>query len=534
MENFHRMASQYHSASRMPASIAAAPSRAYEGDGETSFAPPNIALRTFVRRLPARHTAEQIFERVFADKSYAFWLDSSLTREQDGRFSFLGGYTTEEVECLRYYAHNRRLIIRRGELEELSEEDLFPFLKKRLATPQTAAGELPFDFTGGFVGYFGYELKAVCGSRLAHRAPHPDCMALYVTRFVAVDHLTGEIYLVFTGDCDAEPEAISWFDRIEAAMPCTPTIQRSTDQAGPETIQFTPIHSEDQYLKNINRSLEAIRNGETYEVCLTNQMVATTSVDAFEYYKKLRQLNPAPYSAFLQYPEISIACSSPERFLKINRDAVVETKPIKGTCRRGVDSAEDESLRRSLSEDEKSRAENLMIVDLLRNDLGRVCSVGSVHVPKLMHVETYATVHQLVTTVRGTLAPQQTAVDCLHSAFPGGSMTGAPKIRTMELIDELEGAPRSIYSGSIGFLSFNGCADLNIVIRTAVFARNTVRIGVGGAVIALSDPHEEWTEILLKARALLATFEALNKTVILTSRSTETHGKAINLSKRVG
>ena len=209
-----------------------------------------------------------------------------------------------------------------------------------------------------------------------------------------------------------------------------------------DLIRFDPLHPESKYLENIGNSLAAIGDGETYEVCLTNQLTAprlrsTRSIIT----RKLRRRNPAPYSAFLKFPEVSVACSSPERFLKIDRRRGGRNKTDQRHFPAWRRCAEDELLKRRSSEDEKSRSENLMIVDLLRNDLGRVCSVGSVHVPKLMHVETYATVHQFVSTVRGRLSEDRTSIDCLQSAFPGGSMTGAPKIRTMEIIDDLEGQP---------------------------------------------------------------------------------------------
>jgi para-aminobenzoate synthetase len=495
---------------------------------------PGSCQKAFVRVLDSKESTAQIFERVFSEDPYAFWLDSSLVREPDARFSFMGSYAAEEIDCIRYFVQSRTIDVQRGRHCEQLTGDLFAYLKSRLAAIEVSGPPLPFDFNGGFVGYFGYELKALCGAQPAHTSPYPDAYLIQANRFLALDHAANKIYLVYLSGPGAEHAAAEWFKSVQARMAAIPLSFGKTYRVD-ESVLFTAAHDEQKYLDRIERCQRAINDGESYEVCLTNTLTAETSVNPYEYYKRLRARNPAPYSSFFKFPELSIASSSPERFLKATPDRVVESKPIKGTIRRGVDELEDTQLARWLAHDEKSHAENLMIVDLLRNDLGRVCTVGTVTVPKLMHIETYATVHQLVSTIVGHLEPDRTIVDCLQAAFPGGSMTGAPKIRTMEIIDELEGRARGVYSGSIGFLAYNGTADLNIVIRTAVFANSKVTIGVGGAIIALSDPQEEWNEILLKAKAPLATFEQLTRSTALSIRNEkEIYGRAAAISKRVG
>ena len=274
--------------------------------------------------------------------------------------------------------------------------------------------------------------------------------------------------------------------------------------AVPGALTFAAREGRDAYLANIGACLHEIVEGETYEVCLTTELHSDGAIDPLAAYRSLRARNPAPYAALLRLGDVSVLSSSPERYLRVDRERIVESKPIKGTAPRAAHPVEDAYRAAALRDDDKSRAENLMIVDLVRNDLGRVCTLGSVEVPTLMAVESYATVHQLVTTVRGRLRDDASAIDCIRAAFPGGSMTGAPKLRTMEIIDRLEGGPRGVYSGALGFLSVNGTADLSIVIRTLVASPDGLRIGSGGAIVAASDPDAEHDEMLLKARAVLA------------------------------
>lgn len=264
--------------------------------------------------------------------------------------------------------------------------------------------------------------------------------------------------------------------------------------SAPKNIRYRIPKAE--YIEKIKQCIEWIRQGESYEMCLTNQLLLESDIDPALYFSRL---DPAPFSVYADLGDQQICCASPECFLRIDSDGNVQSRPIKGTIASSRDPAE-------LTTNPRYRAENLMIVDLIRNDLSRVCIPGSVRAPRLMEVETYPTVHQLVSTIEGKLKPGLTAMDCIAAAFPGGSMTGAPKKRTMELLRELEGEPRGIYSGAIGILHPDGSAVFNIVIRTAVFRGNQVSIGAGGAIVAHSDPEEEWEELELKASALLQAF----------------------------
>jgi para-aminobenzoate synthetase len=403
---------------------------------------------------------------------------------------------------VRYDVASRALTIERAGGRQELHESVLDYCERELARLRADVPELPFDFTCGFAGYLGYELKADCGGRLVHRSTLPDAALVFCDRLIAFDHDQRRVHLLALADANGVAAAEAWLAATERELEGLPPPAPLTPPAS-GTLSFAPREDRDAYLANIAACKHEIFEGETYEVCLTTELHSDGAIDPLAAYRALRARNPAPHAALLRLGDVSVLSSSPERFLHVDRERIVESKPIKGTAARAAHPAEDAYRAAALRDDEKSRAENLMIVDLVRNDLGRVCALGSVEVPALMAVETYATVHQLVTTVRGRLRDDASAIDCIRAAFPGGSMTGAPKLRTMEIIDRLEGRPRGVYSGALGFLSVNGTADLSIVIRTLVASRHGLQIGSGGAIVAASDPDAEHDEMLLKARAVL-------------------------------
>jgi para-aminobenzoate synthetase component 1 len=263
--------------------------------------------------------------------------------------------------------------------------------------------------------------------------------------------------------------------------------------------------SEEHYCKSVQRAIDYIFAGDIFQVNFTQRFQGELHEPPYQLYKRFRSINPAPYGCYLHFPDVIVASGSPERFILV-RGRQVETRPIKGTRPRCGDLEKDQKSRAELLVSEKDRAELVMIIDLERNDLGRVCEIGSVRVPDLITLEEYPTVYHLVSTVVGTLRPGDTAIDLIKAAFPGGSITGAPKIRAMEIIDELEPVRRGIYTGSIGYIDFSGDADFNIVIRTFVIKGNQVYFQAGGGIVSDSSPQQEYQESLDKARALMRAF----------------------------
>ena len=467
---------------------------------------PRPRYRVSSRTIGGAVDAEAAFSALFARSPRAFWLDSSARGAGSGRFSFLGDGSGPLAGALPDGP---------GVLDRLAAE-----LAQRGVE---GAEHLPFEFAGGYVGWAGYELRAECGYPTRRRPEEPVASWVFCDRFVAVDHDEDRTWVVelspldgSTGDVPGDGPS-DWLPRTASALADLPVLPDPAPARGHVDVVVPAGYRDD-----VETARAALRAGESYEVCLTTEVrVPAADEDPFETYRRLRRVNPAPYGAYLRSGAVVVASSSPERFLRIAADGSAETRPVKGTAARDTDPEE-------LQRDPKTRAENLMVVDLLRHDLGRVCLPGSVEVPALMAVETLPTLHQLVTTVTGRLRPDVSAVECLRSCFPPGSMTGAPKLRTTEIVDALEQRPRGIYSGTLGWFSTTGAADLSVVIRTAVLAGGSWRLGAGGAVVLDSDPDAEAAEVALK---LAATSSVLTSSALTSSALTSSVPTSSTLSQ---
>lgn len=488
---------------------------------------------------PARHHAHRLrpwrlelpawrYAEAFAGDPWRFLLDSATAPGPRGRFSFVGGAPVCVLEVSRVAGRGpgqaARVRTWRPSTGWQSAE-AEPWQALRAAWAEHAVPEAVITrrvpFVGGAVGWLGYEAGHFV-ERLPERAVNdlglPELYFMFVDALLAHDAETDEAFVSSLGRGSTAAEAEEHAAAAEAAL-CArlAALEASPPPAwvGPAETRAPCVPRQHfdgaAYAALVERAREHIYAGDVFEVCTTHRLEVPYPHAPWSLYCELRRTNPAPFASFLETPRAAVVSASPERFLRLGPDRVAESRPIKGTRPRGATVAEDRALAEALSTSPKDRAENVMIVDLVRNDLGRVCALGSVHVPELMVLESYRTVHQLVSTVRGTLRPDRDAIDLIQACFPGGSMTGAPKVEAMKLIDRLEPVARGIYSGAIGYLDAAGTLDLNIVIRSAIVTGGRAYVGVGGAVVADSEPHAEYQETLDKARALLVALAGVDR-----------------------
>jgi para-aminobenzoate synthetase len=469
------------------------------------------------------------------------WLDSSLVSDKS-RFSFVVDCNGPLFHTVEFWIKSREMITQnsRGRTSNYLAEGQTFFEKFKESIQENYLKEsvegMPFDFLGGYCGYFDYEMKEEtnlyndldCRSQKQLKNVYPDSFFMFCDRVFVFDHISKKMWILclYKSAEDLEIQ-INWMNEKsrEISSFSTQTSSRKLEHNHDYNFKST---ERDSYIDKVSKCQENILSGDSYELCLTNAMSLSKARDSFPLnesfalYKTLRNRNPAPYSCFIHCKrfQLAILSSSPERFIKIDSEQWAECKPIKGTLKRNLqESLMDNQLKETLRSSVKDRAENLMITDLILNDLSRTCELSSVHASKLMDIETFATVHHMVSTIRGKLAMDQEPIDCFRYCFPPGSMTGAPKKRSMDILHKIEEKPRGIYSGSIGYFSVNRSAEFNVVIRTIISTLqpaegsrkgemyHNMEIGCGGAITSLSDKVQEYEEMRLKSQSVLRALE---------------------------
>jgi para-aminobenzoate synthetase component 1 len=462
-------------------------------------------LIPYVEELPIPFDPVGIFS-TFCEYPNSFFLDSSMNKFHSGQFSFMGF-----SPFLIYKSWGDEIKVREDNKTTLYKGNPFFYLQEYLKQYSfKRIPELP-PFQGGAVGYFGYDMGHFVekfDATTQEDLPIPDCYICFYSTVIIFDHRQEKIWISSLGKSkDGIKKAKERIKELKSFIISSylskPVFSRDYV---PITYNFTSNFTKKKYLDAIIKAKEYIAAGDIYQVNFSQRFSLPCDIPPFDLYLRLRKINPAPFAAFLNFDEVKILSSSPERFLRISNDSV-ETRPIKGTRPRSSDFLKDRKLALELLKSEKDRAELIMIVDLERNDLGKVCKYGSVMVPDLLVLETYSYVYHLVSTVRGVLYQGKDHISCLKACFPGGSITGAPKIRSMEIIEELEPIRRKVYTGSIGYIGFNRETDLNIAIRTVLLLNGNAYFQTGGGIVADSDPEAEYNETLFKARAM---FSALN------------------------
>ncbi len=450
-----------------------------------------------VQALPYAAESSLLFSPL-AQAPWAVFLDSCHDRNGEGRFDI-------------FSALPRLTLVTRGKLTEingpagrrLSHRDPIELLGEALGHPRPAKGAPGLPFNGGAMGYFAYDL-----GRRFERLPVmadddigiPEMAVGIYDWAVVVDHANRRSWLV-----DAAPDAQN-ARRLKALFTLPPSASNGRRFKARGNMRTTLEGT--AYVRAFERIQHYIREGDCYQVNLARRFSVSVEGDPWSAYLRLRRLNPAPHAGYMNLPFMQVLSSSPERFLRV-RQGVVETKPIKGTRPRSGDPREDRRLADTLRHSIKDRAENVMIVDLLRNDLGKNCAIGSVEVPALFEIESFSSVHHLVSTVRGRLAEGKGPLDLLRGCFPGGSITGAPKLRAMEIIEALEPCRRTLYCGAMGYIGFDGSMDTNIAIRTLLHIDGTVHFWAGGGIVADSSVTEEYQECEDKVATIRRLFQGI-------------------------
>jgi para-aminobenzoate synthetase component 1 len=445
----------------------------------------------------------------FAPKPFSFYLDSGMDPQKLGRYSFMG---SDPFLVMRSKGDEITLI--KDGAEEKRRGNPFDVLGELLEEYKIESDEQVVPFLGGVVGYFSYDLCHFI-ERLPTKAVDdlnlPECYLGFYDAIAAFDHKENKTYLISTGFPEVEEgkrqrRAETRLNELRNLVMLAPPPSVIKEAKSGKGIVLKANFSHEGYLGAVAKAREYICAGDIFQVNLSQRLEVEINTTPYELYKRLRKINPAPFASYFNFDGVCIVGASPERFLKVWGDGV-ETRPIKGTKPRGKTPEEDKALAESLLKSVKDRAENIMIVDLERNDIGRVCRYGTVKVTELAILETYPTVFHLTSTVVGQLREGKSRIDLLKATFPGGSITGAPKVRAMEIIDELEPTRRSIYTGSLGYLSFGRDMDLNIVIRTIIVKDGRAYFQLGGAIVYDSEPEAEYIETLDKGKALI---QALN------------------------
>lgn len=433
---------------------------------------------------------------------YSLFFDSADNSHELGRYSFIAFHPLEIIE-----AKNGRISVTNKEQQLTFEGQPFEIARDRLdiyGIDKESKADLP-PFQGGLAGFFGYDLARNLEKLPEETQDNPDmpdmALGLY-DQVYGYDHDKKAGYFMVHAEDELKARAkYNHFMRLVQ--------EEHPIKAIPEgDSQWQASHTQDQYEDAVQRVINYIYAGDIFQANLSQRFEAALpqGFDSWAHYLTLREVNAAPFAAFMNFGKVQLSSASPERFLYV-KSRQVETRPIKGTQKRDDDDAVDQFYRNQLENSEKDRAENAMIVDLLRNDLSKVCEDHSIEVPQLCKLESFAKVHHLVSTVKGTLRADKTPIELLEACFPGGSITGAPKIRAMEIIEELETKRRGPYCGSMGYISYDGTMDTNITIRTLVYDGETVSFNVGGGIVADSKPFDEYDETMLKAEAIFRSFE---------------------------